>query len=194
MKRVLIIGTTAVLAIVFACAAIWAQAVSTAQIVGTVKDQTGAVLPGAEVAATQTDTGAKRTALTDEAGYYSLPNLPVGPYRVEVTLPGFRAYVQTGIILQVNSNPVINAILAVGQVSEQIEVQADAALVETRSTGVGQVMDNQRVLELPLNGRQATELIFLAGMAAPTTAPGLNPGSGITRRSRFLLPVECREA
>src|SRR5437867_6805900 len=119
----------------------WAQAVSTSQISGIVKDQTGAVLPGAEVAATQTDTGAKRTALTDEAGYYSLPNLPVGPYRVEVTLPGFRAYVQTGIILQVNSNPVINAILAVGQDSEQIEVQADAALVETRSTGVGQVMD-----------------------------------------------------
>src|SRR5437867_11470052 len=152
----------------------WAQAVSTSQISGIVKDQTGAVLPGAEVAATQTDTGAKRTALTDEAGYYSLPNLPVGPYRVEVTLPGFRAYVQTGIILQVNSNPVINAILAVGQVSETVEVEAAAAMVETQTTGVGAVIDNKRVLELPLNGRNATELIFLSGMA--TVATGSSAG------------------
>src|SRR5437773_10911787 len=85
----------------------WAQAVSTSQIRGTVKDQTGAVLPGAEVTATQTDTGAKRTVLCDETGSYILPNLPIGPYRLEVGLPGFRTYVQTGIILQVGSNPTI---------------------------------------------------------------------------------------
>src|SRR5207249_10373382 len=83
------------------------------------------------------------------------------------SLPGFRTYVQTGIVLQVNSNPTIDPVLSVGQVSETVEVQADAALVETRNTGVGTVMDNQRVLELPLNGRQVTELIFLAGMATP---------------------------
>ncbi|PYS45083.1 MAG: hypothetical protein DMG13_32845 [Acidobacteria bacterium] len=157
-------------------ALVWAQAVSTAQTSGTVKDQTGAVLPGADVTLTQTDTGLKRNAVSDETGSYTITNLPIGPYRLEVVLPGFRAFVQTGIVLQVNSNPVIHAVLEVGQVSEQIEVQADAALVETRSTGVGQMMDNQRVLELPLNGRQATELIFLTGMSAPTTAPGLNPG------------------
>jgi hypothetical protein len=154
----------------------WAQGVSTAQMSGVVKDATGAVLPGAEVDATQTDTGLKRTAISDETGSYTLTNLPVGPYKVEVMLPGFRTYVQTGIILQVNSNPVVNAVLQVGQVSEQVEVQADAALVETRQTGVGQVIDNQRVLELPLNGRQATELIFLAGIATPTTGAGLNSG------------------
>src|SRR5436309_14589053 len=73
----------------------WAQAVSTSQIGGTVKDQTGAVLPGAEVTATQTDTGAKRTVLSDETGSYILPNLPICPYRLEVGLPGFRTYVQT---------------------------------------------------------------------------------------------------
>src|SRR5437879_392378 len=153
---------------------VWAQAVSTPQITGTVKDQTGAVLPGAEVAAAQTDTGARRTVLSDEAGSYILANLPIGPYRLEVGLPGFRTYVQTGIILQVGSNPTILVVLAVGQVSEQVEVSADAALVETRSTGVGQVIDNQRVLELPLNGRQATELIFLSGMATPSLGAGLN--------------------
>src|SRR3989441_8133056 len=153
---------------------VWAQAVSTSQITGTVKDQTGAVLPGAEVTVTQTDTGARRTVVSDETGSYVLANLPIGPYRLEVMLPGFRTYVQTGIVLQVGSNPTIPVVLAVGQVSEQIEVAADAALVETRSTGVGQVIDNQRVLELPLNGRQATELIFLSGMATPSLGAGLN--------------------
>lgn len=151
-----------------------AQAVSTSQITGTVKDQTGAVLPGAEVTATQTDTGAKRSVITDETGAYALTSLPIGPYRMEVMLPGFRTYVQTGITLQVNSNPVIPVSLEIGQVSEQVEVSADAALVETRSTGIGQVIDNQRVLELPLNGRQATELIFLSGMATPSLGAGLN--------------------
>ena len=72
---------------------------------------------------------------------------------------------QTGIVLQVNDAPVINAVLEVGQVSETVEVQANAALVETRNTTVGQVIDNQRVVELPLNGRQATELILLSGVA-----------------------------
>ena len=129
----------------------WAQ--STAQLSGTVKDQSGAVLPGVEVTATQTATSFKRSVVTNETGSYVLTSLPVGPYRLEGTLPGFRTFVQTGIVLQVDSNPVININLEVGQVSEQVEVKADAALVETRSTGVGQLIDNVRVLELPLNGR-----------------------------------------
>src|SRR5438477_7637214 len=148
---------------VLACSDMWAQ--TTAQVTGTVKDQTGAVLPGVEVTATQTDTELKRSAITDETGSYILTNLPIGPYRLEATLPGFRTYVQNGIVLQVNSNPVINAVLEVGQIADQIEVQADATLVETRNTGIGQVIDNVRVLELPLNGRQAQELIFLSGGA-----------------------------
>jgi hypothetical protein len=159
-----------VLFLFLASGSLWAQ--STAQINGTVKDQTGAVLPGAEVTATQTATGAKRQAVTDETGSYTLANLPIGPYMLEVALPGFRTYVQTGIVLQVDSNPTIPVILQVGQVSEQIEVAADAALVETHSTGIGTVVDNQRVLELPLNGRNATELIFLAGMATAGSGSG----------------------
>src|SRR5262249_44861460 len=80
-------------------------------------------------------------------------------------LPGFRMFVQTGIVLQVNANPVLSIVLEIGQVAETVEVQADAALVETRNTGVGQVIDNVRVMELPLNGRQVTELIILSGAA-----------------------------
>jgi len=145
------------------CSVVFAQ--STAQLSGTVRDQSGAVLPGVEVTATQTATGLIRSVVTNETGSYVLPNLPVGPYRLDATLPGFRSFSQTGIVLQVDANPVINIALEVGQIAETVEVQADAALVETRSTGVGQVMDNVRVSELPLNARQVTELIILSGAA-----------------------------
>src|SRR5690349_8978159 len=127
---------------------IWAQA--TAQISGTARDQSGAVLPGVEITATQTDTGIARTTVTNETGSYALPNLMTGPYKLEASLPGFRTFVQTGIVLQVNADVVINPALEVGQVSEQVEVQANAALVETRSSGIGQVVENARILELPL--------------------------------------------
>src|SRR2546425_2905161 len=150
----------------------WGQ--STAQINGTVTDQSGAVLPGVEVTATQTETGLTRSVVSNETGSYVLPNLPVGPYRLEAGLPGFRKFAQTGIVLQVGSNPVINISLAVGQVTDTVEVQADAALVETRATGVGQVIDNVRVLELPLNGRQVTELIILSGAAVGGGTQGTN--------------------
>ena len=147
--------------------AMWAQA--TSQISGTVRDQSGLAIPGAEVKVTQTATGAVRTVTTDADGGYVLSNLPIGPYLLEVTKQGFNKYVQSGIVLQVDSNPTIDLALKVGAVSEQVTVEAAAAQVETRSTGVGQVVDNQRVSEMPLNGRQPIELVFLAGMAS---APG----------------------
>src|SRR5262245_1573124 len=140
---------------------VWAQA--TAQINGTIKDQSGAALPGVEVTVTQTETATTRSAITNETGAYLLPNLPIGPYRLEAALPGFRTFVQTGIVLQVNASPAINTVLEVGQVNEQIEVKANATLVETRNVGVGSVVENERILDLPLNGRQITELIALAG-------------------------------
>src|SRR5262249_41217939 len=101
------------------CEAVWSQ--TTAQISGTVKDQSGAVLPGVEVSVTQTETGLKRSVPTDETGSYVLVNLPVGPYRLEAALPGFHTYLRTGITLQVDASPVINAVLEVGQVSESVE-------------------------------------------------------------------------
>src|ERR1044072_4283681 len=94
---------------VLSCGPLWAQA--TAQISGTARDQSGAVLPGVEITATQTDTGITRTTVTNETGSYVLPNLAWGPYRLEATLPGFRTYAQSGIVLQVNGSPVINVAL-----------------------------------------------------------------------------------
>ena len=164
MKRIGIFMSAGLLAFALGSAMAWGQA-TTAQITGTVTDQSGAVLPGVEITVTQTATGAKRTAVSNETGNYVLASLPVGPYMLEAGLPGFKTYVQSGIVLQVNANPTINVALQIGQVSDQVEVQANAALVETRSTGIGTLVDNQRVVELPLNGRNATELVFLAGMA-----------------------------
>ena len=168
MKRFVLCLSVGVLVCALGCPMVWGQA--TAQISGTVRDQSGAVLPGAEVIATQTDTGVARNTISNETGTYVLPNLAVGPYKLEVSLPGFRTFIQTGIVLQVNSNPVINATLEVGQVSEQVEVQANAALVETRTTTVGNVMENERILELPLNGRNSADLINSVGAAVPITA------------------------
>jgi hypothetical protein len=130
-------------------------------------------LPGVDVKVTNTDTTATRTAVTNETGAYVFPNLPVGPYRLEASLPGFTTYVQSGIVLQVNSNPTVNVELKVGQVSQVLEVQADANMVETHSNVIGQVVDQQRVAELPLNGRNVTQLIALFGAAVPNTGGGL---------------------
>ncbi|HXP85191.1 MAG TPA: TonB-dependent receptor [Bryobacteraceae bacterium] len=149
--------------LLFVVSAGWAQ--STAEISGTVKDPAGAVVAGADVTATQTETGVKRSVKTDAAGSFTLPNLAIGPYRLEAAAPGFRTYVQTGIVLQVADNPVINPTLSVGQINEQVQVEAAAAQVETRDTGVSQVMDSKRVVELPLNGRQVTDLIVISGAA-----------------------------
>ena len=162
MNRIVYFSLRIVLVCCFAQAA-WAQ--NTASISGGVRDQSGAVLPGVDVTVTNTATGISRGAVTSETGSYTLTNLPVGPYRLEAGLPGFRTYVQTGIVLQVGGSVVVNAVLEVGQVTEAVEVQADAALVETRTTTVSQVIDNERVLELPLNGRQVTELILISGVA-----------------------------
>src|SRR6266704_7035325 len=117
MNRVVISLVNFLIVWVLASAVVWGQA--TAQISGTVKDPSGAVLPGVEITVTQTDTGITRNAVTNETGSYVLPNLAIGPYRLEAGLPGFRTYVQTGIVLQVNSSPAINPVMAVGQVTEQ---------------------------------------------------------------------------
>jgi len=147
------------------------HAQSNSQISGTVRDASGLAVPGAAIQATQIDTGAIRTTQSSAEGSFVLASLPIGPYRLQVTKDGFSAYVQSGIVLQVDSNPTVDVALKVGSVTEQVQVQADAAMVETHSTGVGQVVDQKRVVELPLNGRQPQYLIFLAG-AATTAPPG----------------------
>jgi len=154
-----------VFALMAGSAGLWAQA--TSQIQGTVTDSSGSAVADADVKATQTDTGAVRSVTSGADGNYILANLPIGPYRLEVSKQGFTTYVQTGIVLQVATNPTVNVALKVGAVTETVQVEANAALVDTQGTSVGAVIENQRILELPLNGRNAVELIQLAGAAVP---------------------------
>jgi carboxypeptidase family protein len=121
--------------------------------------------------ATQTDTGLKREAVTDEAGSYALLNLPLGPYRLEASLTGFRSFAQSGIVLQVNSNPVIPITLQLGNIQETVSVQGAAPLVETRNPAVGAVINSEQVEALPLEGRNPIALVTLAGAAADTGPP-----------------------
>ena len=153
----------------FCCAAAFAQEVG--QISGTVSDPSGAVIPDVEVTVTHIDTGLKRTATSDARGLFLIPNLPLGPYNLQASKAGFQTFVRPGVVLQVGTNPEIPVNLRVGDVSDQIVVEAVTSEVETRTAGVGTtVVDSQKILDLPLNGRQATDLIPLNGLAVTTSA------------------------
>ena len=146
-----------------------AQSSGTASIQGTVQDPTGASVPNATVTFTSTDTHSSRTTNSDAAGIFSLPNVPVGPYSLTVAAQGFQGFVQKGT-LEVGNAIQINPSLKVGSSSEHVEVQASGVAVETDSSNFKQVIDQQSITELPLNGRQATQLILISGGAL--TAPG----------------------
>jgi Carboxypeptidase regulatory-like domain len=161
------------LALILGAGCVWGQA--TSQIEGVVRDESGSAVPGADVKATQTETNVVRATVSSADGTYVLANLPIGPYRLEVAKTGFTTYVQTGIVLQVATNPALDISLKVGSVTEQVQVEANAALVETRNTNVGAVIENRRILELPLNGRNPAELIQLVGAAVPA---GINGTAG----------------
>lgn len=154
-----------------------AQAISVATVQGTVQDSTGAVLPGVTITMTQTATGLVRTTTSDTDGRYVLQALPVGPYRLEASLDGFRPYTQTGIVLQVNVNPTIAVRMELGALTDAITVEASTVLVETQSTGIGQVIDQQRIEQLPLIDRDVTRLVMMTpaaveGRGTRTNYPG----------------------
>jgi Carboxypeptidase regulatory-like domain len=143
-----------------------AQTTSVAQVSGAVTDSTGAAIVAAQVSMTAIDKDQVRNVVTDSTGTYTLPNLPVGAYRLEVKAPGFKDYIQTGIELAVNNNILINVTMQVGAATERIEINATTSMVETKETSVSSLIDQQRINELPLNGRQATQLIITLGGAA----------------------------
>lgn len=150
-----------------------AQAVAIAEVSGIVTDQSGSTVGGAMVSMTQTEKQLVRTTVTDPGGRYVLPNLAIGPYRLLVQAKGFKDYIQSGIVLQVGNNVQLNVSLQVGSVNETVEVQAAAAMVETSQTGVAQVIDARRIIDLPLNGRQATQLVLLSGASVQAPAGGM---------------------
>jgi len=166
------------------------QAVAVAEAQGRVLDASGAAVPGAQIRMTEAETGYVRNTTTGADGSYSLPNLPVGPYALEATAEGFKTHVQSGIILQVGSSIQVDVTMQVGSVSENVVVMASAGMVETRSNSVAQVIDERRIVELPLNGRQVTDLIVISGGATPT--PNANMISSKNYPSSTTMSVAGR--
>lgn len=144
---------------------VWAQA--TAQIHGTVTDASGAIIAGAQVTSTNVGTGVTRSVTTETTGAYVLSNLQPGNYTITVTAQGFNKFVQEGIVLDVAGNPEVPIVMKVGNVAQQVEVTANAQIVETQSEGFSNVMESTRIEDLPLNGRNTVDLIQLAGAAVP---------------------------
>ena len=134
---------------------------TTATITGTVTDQSGAAVPGATVTLKNTDTGISRTAQTAENGKYEALSLPAGSYEISAALTGFRTVVHTGISLTVGQNAVVDFALQVGQVNESVTVTGEIAQIETTTATVANVVDEKKVTDLPLNGRDLTQLSFL---------------------------------
>jgi outer membrane receptor protein involved in Fe transport len=160
-----------VAALLAAPAASWAQA--TGQINGVVTDTSGAMLPGVTVEATNNATGAIRSAVSGDDGLYTLPLLQPGVYNVKASLSGFRVGLHEGVRVTVTETARVAFRLEVGQISETVTVVAEATLVETANATHGIVIDQQKVVDLPLNGRNFTQLgTLIPGVVAPPSGLG----------------------
>ncbi len=134
---------------------------STGTITGTITDSSGALVPSARITITNTGTSAKAEVTTGDSGNYTVPQLKPGAYIVSVAAAGFKSFEQSGIQLRVQQQARVDIVLQVGGVSESVSVTADAALVEATTSSVGKVVDNKRIMELPLNTRNVYSLVNL---------------------------------
>jgi hypothetical protein len=141
-------------------------------ILGVVNDETGAVVPKVAVTATNEKTGVGRSGTSNSEGSYQIPALLPGTYKVEAEISGFKKYQQAGVVLRVNESARVDIKLQVGEVTQTVEVQAEAPLLNTSTGTVGHVIDNKAVVEMPLNGRDFTQLTLLI----PGATPGNNQG------------------
>jgi hypothetical protein len=154
----------------------------TGSISGMVTDPTGAVISGASVVATNTQTGVKTAVTTDTKGFYSLPTLAIGTYELQVTQTGFKTYTRTGLVIDANSALRVDAALQVGSINEKIEVRTDSVHVETESSQMGEVIAGKTMTAVPLNGRAFTDLLALQTGVSPynSTDTGM---TGVNDRS-----------
>ncbi|MBM3811862.1 MAG: TonB-dependent receptor [Acidimicrobiia bacterium] len=165
--------TSFAFALVILCAATTSAQTELAILTGSVTDQSGAALSGAAVTAVNQATNLTASTVTNETGRYSLPSLRPGLYRVEASLPGFKKQIQSGVTLQVNQTARLDFLLTVGDVNEQVTVSAEVSLLETETSSRGAVIDQRKIVELPLNGRDYNQLALLSpGVLAST--PRLN--------------------
>src|SRR5580693_9915392 len=130
----------------------------TGSIRGTVSDPSAAIVGAATVTAKQIETGLTRVAITDRQGEYVLVELPIGHYQLEVQARGFQKYLQQGISLDVNQTATVGIQLRLGAESQQVEVNANATLVQSTVSSLGQTVMEQEILDLPLDGRNFSQL------------------------------------
>ena len=175
-------GSVAFLAMLFLVLPARTFAQGYGSIQGTVDDTTGAAVAGASITATQTDSGRQTIVNSSQSGTFVFPTLPPAPYTVTVTAQGFQTYQQKGIVLQADQSVTVNAKLAIGATTETVEVTSSVPQVDTTSGTLSQVVDQERVVDLPLNGRNAAALITLvAGVVDATNeGNGVNQGNGKT--------------
>ncbi len=158
----------------------------TGSISGVVTDSTGAVIAGAAVTATETQTGVRMQITTDSKGFYNFPSLPIGTYTVEVRAHGFKTYTQNDLVVDANSALRVNVTLQLGEATERIIITTDAVQVETQNTQMGEVISGSKIAAVPLNGRAFTDLLSLQPGVVPTAygsqAPDINsrgPSGGL---------------
>ena len=158
-------------------AAALGQATS-AEISGTVADETGGVLPGVEVTVTNTNRGATRATVSDDEGRYIVTTLGVGAYEVEAALAGFQTAVRSGITLTVGRHAVVNLVLSIGEISERVVVTGEAPTVDTTSSTISGLVDERKIRDLPLNGRSFSDLVTLQMGTAKMTLGSSGSTSG----------------
>lgn len=154
-----------------------AQTTST-EILGLVADASGALVPGARITITHVATNESRTALTNMAGEYSFPAVDIGDFTVRCEAQGFKTQNVRGVRVQTQEKVRLNFALEVGAVTETVDVQASVALLKTEEATLGQVIENKRIIELPLNGRNISNLAVLAPGVQFGVRSGMADGSG----------------
>ena len=148
-----------------------AQAVR-ATILGVVRDSTGAAIPGATVEVRNVGTGVARSVVSNELGRYNTPDLAIGTYEVQASLPGFQRVVHKGITLRVGSENVVDFTLPLGQVEETVTVTGESPIVDTTSSAVATTIEQKQIADLPLNGRNYAQLITLSPGVTTVTFTG----------------------
>ena len=140
----------------------------TAQVTGRINDQGGAVIQSARVTVTNEGNGFKRETTSNDEGYFTVPSLLPGTYQVSVQKDGFKPVLQTGLVLQVEQVARLNYTLQTGTVSETVEVQSGAVALDSESASIGQIVTRRQVNDLPLNGRNFLQLLFIGAGAVET--------------------------
>lgn len=151
-----------------------ARADTAGSISGTVRDATGGVVPGIAVTARSVDTAIQRTTKTNADGFYAFPALPLGHYDVEISPAGFKPYTRTGLIVDVNTKLQVDVTLEVGEQSDQITISDSAVHVETETAQMGEVIDDAKMIAIPLNGRSFTDLLNIQPGVVPVSSQAPN--------------------